>query len=235
MASKLLRRSGVAVGLIAELLDWKPAEIWQVGVGIHHEEMEVLRQEWNMPKEKIIGYEANYDVYRAIRDTYPGILFNKALSNYIGESTLVFSPRHSDGSTLKGLDNQMTIEQPVSVSTLDAVGETQVEPGALLWLDCEGSELDVLRGGHEFLKSVDVVNVEVTGHPFGTGWCKPVDVYLFLKQIGFQLQHIHTQRTTAGQFDAVFVRPHLFQLDYCCCFVEMLESKGKVFVDRSAL
>jgi len=225
MASKYLRRSGVAVGLIAELLGWKATEIWQVGVGLYHEEMEVLKQEWNLASEQIIGFEPNPDTFRRIMDVYPGQLVNTALSDFVGYGNLSFDSRHKDGSTLKGLYHAKTSEQ-VPITTLDAVGKN-VKQGCLLWLDCEGSELDVLKGGKGFLSKVDVVNVEMTGKPPGEGWSRPVEVYQFLKMRGFRLQHVHTQRTTAGQFDAIFVRSGLWKEEYCCCFHELMAEETR--------
>ena len=227
MASKMLRRSGVAVGLVAELLGWKAEVIWQVGVGLYYEEIDVLKQEWNLDKENIIGFEANPITFGRIVDHYPGTLMNVALSDFVGRGELSFDPRHKDGSTLKGLNHGKTSEN-VEVTKLDAVPCKTTGQKILLWLDCEGSELDVLRGGVEFLKHVDVVNVEITGKPPGDGWCAPVDVYLWLREHGFRLQHIHTQRTSAGQFDAVFVRSELWKEEYCCCFHELLEERRNI-------
>ncbi len=221
MASRMLRRSGVAVGLVAESLEWKADVVYQVGIGTKYEEMDVLMEEWG-PDLKIIGVEAhpNIDLSK-----YPGATFQVALSNYHGTTILHSKKRHKDGSSLhphnKRADEHYD-EIEVRVTTLDSMfpslrlGTKFVVGKVLLWLDCEGSELAVMQGGVKFLECVDVVNIELTARPPGVGWATPVQMHKYLVERGFWLQHIHTQRIDSGQNDGVYVRSHLFKPEYCC-------------------
>ena len=216
MASRMLRRSGVAVGLVAESLGWKADVIYQVGIGIRHEEMDVLMEEWG-PDLKIIGVEPHPEM--DFTDSYPGVVHKVALSNYEGTAKLFSKKRHKDGSSLHP-HNERDDEQykaiGVPVTTLDLLFPC-IEPGRiLLWLDCEGSELAVMQGGAVFLKHVDVVNIEMTARPPGVGWATPVQMHQYLVGAGFWCIHIHTQRIDSGQNDAVYVRPKLFNPEYCC-------------------
>ena len=223
-ASRMLRRSGVAVGLVAESLGWKADVVYQVGIGLNHEEMDVLMEEWGPNSEtypgsqvKIIGCEPHPEM--DFTDNYPGIVHQVALSNYEGTAKLYSKKRHKDGSSLhphneRGDESYKTIGVPVT--TLDTLFP-RIEPGrVLLWLDCEGSELAVMQGGSAFLKQVDVVNIELTARPPGVGWCTPVQAHQYLVSQGFWLQWIHTQRIDSGQNDGVYVRPKLFKPEYCC-------------------
>ncbi len=220
-ASRLLRRSGVAVGLVAESLEWKADVIYQVGIGTRWEEMDVLMEEWG-PDLTIIGVEAHPYIDMS---KYPGEVHHTALSNYTGETILNSKKRHKDGSSLhphnKRADENYD-EIKVPVTTLDVLfpsprlGRGFVVEKILLWLDCEGSELAVMQGGVEFLECVDVVNIEMTARPPGVGWATPVQIHKYLVERGFWLQHIHTQRIDSGQNDGVYVRSHLFKPEYCC-------------------
>jgi len=231
MASLLLRRSGVAVGQIAERLNnWQADLMVQVGVGLHHEEMEVLKHEW--PDMLVHGFEAHPDIAKSVRKTYPGTIHSVALRDSVGSAPLFVKRRHKDGSSLfphhiRGDEKYRSFM--VDCSTLDSYQQEvyydydPLPKRVLLWLDCEGSELNVLRGGWNFLSHVDVVNVEMTAKPPGDGWCDPVEVHDLLRKRGFWLQWIHTQRNVNGQSDLVYVQSQLFNPDYCCCPVSIKE------------
>jgi len=218
MASKLLRRSGVAVGLVADVLGWRADQMFQVGIGHYHEEVDVLVQEW--PGLEVHGCEPHPGILSEIKanGSYPGMVYPVALSDRPGTATLHVKTRHADGSSLNlHYDGSKTKMQSVAVDTMDRLFLPLVKPGrVLLWLDCEGSELKVLDGGEEFLKLVQVVNVEITGNPPGLGWCSPAEVHWKLDSRGFVRQWIHTQRIHEGQYDAIYVRPALFKRQFSC-------------------
>ena len=220
MASYLLRRSGIAVGMIAELIDWKADIIVQVGIGQHHEEIDVLREEWDV--KEIIGFEPHPRIYNNLAD-YPGQVEPYAVSNERGEAILYSKQRHKDGSSLyphHERDDEKYNNIKVDVTTLDYEFDYKLVPRLipriLLWLDCEGNELKALQGGEEFIKLVDVVNVELTANPPGDGWCSPVDVHLWLAAHGFWEQWQHSNKSCGGQCDAMYVKSHLFDPKYCC-------------------
>ena len=216
MASKMLRRSGVAVGLVAECLQWRADLVVQVGVGQHHEEVDVLRKEW--PGVLFRGYEPHPAMKKQLCEEYPGTFLSVAVGDHDGEAVLHFKKQHKDGASLhRSREPGAGHEAIVKLTTLDDLFDTPKHQRILLWLDCEGSELDALRGGEEFLKKVEVVNVEMTGRPPGAGWCRPLDVNRWLVDHGFWLQWIHTQRSCLGQWDGIYVRRYLFKPQFCCC------------------
>ena len=218
----MLRRSGVAVGLIIDILDFNPSQMVQVGVGFNHEETKVLTEEWpNMP---LVGFEAHPGIFEAVEDDYPGVINNYAIGSARGCATLYSKRRHKDGSSLYELEGENVTGQAVDVYPLDDFIPLFSEKDILLWLDCEGSELDVLRGAYETLKRVAVINVEMTGRPStcdNTGWCKLKDVHEFMHHVGFKRQWTHTSRSTAGQYDAIYVRNDLFMPSICSCPCEI--------------
>ena len=212
MASLLLRRSGIAVGIVAEVLKWRADVIYQVGVGGFHQEVDVLKKEW--PGVVFVGFEPCPAIYKGIKASYPGTLYPWAISDREGHAPLHIKSKHKDGSTLATMrDCKVTL---VPLATLNTI-PIDKSVRNLLWLDCEGSELVALRGASQFIQAVDVVNVEMTGKPVAeVGWCKPIEVHQLLVEYGFRRQWLHTCRLMIGQYDAIYVRQKMFRPEYCC-------------------
>jgi len=221
----LFKRSGLAVHKIAEYIGWKPETIYQVGVGQNHQETEVMQGEW--PDVKIFGAEPHPKIIESVQDRYPGKLFPVAISDYEGEATLYSKSSHKDGSSLYPHNkhpNDNTITVPVT--TVDKLWSNGPEKlPCLFWLDCEGSEYPALCGAEEFVKKVDVINIEITGGNLGVGRSDPKLIHLWIKNHGFRRQWTHTQRAHIGQCDVIYVRPHLFRADICCCQCELCDER----------
>ena len=220
MANRLLRRSGVAVALIAELLEWKPSVIFQVGVGTHHKETEVFQEVW--PDAELIGWEPHPEIFKRIKDPlcidvddFPGELHQCALGKYTGRRDFYYDAAHVEGASFFGGEKFQSIS--VKVRSMDDCYPPPENAETLFWLDCEGAELEVLEGAVEFIKGVDVINIELTGVPPRVGWPSPVEVNRWLLDHGFFSQYIHTHRCTSGQNDMVYVKPELFRPEYCSC------------------
>jgi len=222
MAGRLLRRSGVAIVQVAEFLGWTPDVIFQAGVGVYSKETEVFKEAW--PEVRLCGWEAHPEIYTQLvgDNLYPGTLIEKALGEKQGEILLYYVPAHMDGaSRYPYASNSRCQAIWVQVNTLDDELSPHwnyiQESRALLWLDCEGSELSVLKGAENALDHIDVINIEMTGVPPAPGWPTPVEVNRWLMNRGFLCQYIHTHRTSAGQNDMVYVTPKLFKPEYCSC------------------
>jgi len=216
MASKLLRRSGVSAGLVCDRIGYRPDTVVQVGIGLNHEEVNVLKAEW--PECRFIGFEAHPGIASRVRESYPGEVIGEAVSNQVGDACLCEKLRHKDGSSLFQFDAGLSVSNilPVPTTTLDeGLSGGDGLGDVLLWLDCEGSELSALEGAGKFLQHVRVINIEMTPNPPSPTWPSTVEVHNYLESEGFLLQWIHTQRGT--QYDAIYVRPRLFRQEYCCC------------------
>lgn len=230
MASKILTRSGRAVTQYANLLGFNPSLVVMVGVGVHHEEVDFMlygdRQIEGFGDFELIGFEPNPNTYNAVVDKFPGKLYNAAVCEDYGIKQLFYKDRHKDGSSLFVPNNMEGVETcSVKAVSLDVTFGMGIRTKgvaehyrALLWLDCEGSELRALKGGEEFVcGQVDLINVEMTGRPRGVNWARPIEVHRWLKDRGFKQAWIHTTRSSIGQFDAIYVRDSLFREDLCCC------------------
>ncbi len=235
--SKIKRRSGIAIVNICELIGWQPDVVYQVGVGVNHGEVDEMHDRW--PGVQFVGCEPHPGIVSTVEKDYPGELYEVAIGAERGKTKLYTKSRHKDGSSIFPHRNQHEHERyheigDVLMSTLDSMfGPNDVrscrayqnhnrKDNVMLWLDCEGSELDALRGGTEFLKSVQVVNVEMTSKPPGTGWADPIEVHRLLNASGFLRQSVHTNRSAAGQADCVYVRRELFKPELCCCPCQLI-------------
>jgi FkbM family methyltransferase len=220
MASYLLRRSGIAVGLIADLLDWRADMIYHVGLGTNFQETDVLSQEW--PGVEWVGFEPHPQLVKwAIEKDYPGEIFEVAVGAEQGEGILYSKHRHKDGSSMNihrdAIEGETYTEIKVKKDTLDNLVPTPHTGRIMLWLDCEGHELEAMKGGVNLLAHTQVVNIEMTARPPGDGWCTPNEVHKFLMDHNFNRQWIHTQRTNQGQYDGIYVKPEIFRPQFCCC------------------
>lgn len=221
---RLMRRSGNAVTLTCMCIGWRPKVLWHIGVGINHQEIDCLLEKW--PDIQVIGFEPHPEIYNSIKDKYPGTLLNKAVSYRDGEATLYSKPKHKDGSSLHRYYDETNNQKPIRVETVALNSLTGLrhqyftkenEGGHLLWLDCEGNELRVLRGSPGWLRAMSAVNVEMTGVPLGSGWPSPLSVHQYLTGYSFYAQMIHTNRIDSGQYDAFYVSHRLFSPHYCNC------------------
>jgi FkbM family methyltransferase len=220
MASKMLRRSGVSVGLVAERVGFLPDWVVQVGLGLAHAEIDVLLEEW--PNARWISFEP-YPVIikKSQKKLHPRASIRQvAISNYMGEGLLHIKTRHKDGASLYQhatlADSEPYTEVKVDVCTLDS--QLVCAPGApsvLLWLDCEESEYDALQGAEEFISCVGMVNVEMTSRPSQIVAPQIVVIHNYLTRHGFYRQWCHSQRGHCGQFDAIYVRKYLFRPEIC--------------------
>lgn len=212
---QLLRRSGNAVYNVCLRLGWYPDVVIQVGVGGYHQEVDVIREAW--PETKFVGFDP-----LMVKD-YPGEFYQMAIGDENKRAPFYVKRRHQDGSSVFPLpDGQLRRTDEIDVRTLDSLLLNDVSGRTLLWLDCEGSELNALRGGEALLKDIEMVNVELTAKPGGNHWTSPVDIYRHLADRGFLMLWVHTMRIPDGQYDAVFVRRHLFK-DDCCCIPSEIE------------
>lgn len=216
--TSLLRRSGVALYNVANQLGWSPTMIFQVGIGCYYKEVEVFQEAW--PEADLIGWEPFPSVVQ-LRD-YPGLLVRKALGRHVGKVRLFWDPAHVNGASIyhdptNPRLESAEVEMDVLDNYYDKIAWKQADERPLLWLDCEGSELDVLVGGEKFVSEIDVINVELTGRPLRASWPSAVMVNRWLLDHGFLLQFVHTQRMASSQVDAIYVRPNLFLPEYCCC------------------
>lgn len=212
----LFKRSGIGVAQITEAIPWRADAVYQVGVGDHYGELEVLSKGW--PGVKFFGCDP-----RPCKD-YPGQFYQVAITNCLSTAMLNIKAKHGDGSSLLPIPGQPNAKQiTVLTETLDNLFGIPDERRILLWLDCEGSEPEAIRGGVDFLRYVEVVNIEHSAAMrVANGGRQSVEVYKLLAAAGFWLIDNHTMRVQEGQCDYIYVREHLFRPDLCLSPQELI-------------
>lgn len=210
--SRHLRRNGGAVVQYAAELDWTPTAIVQVGVGLNCHEVGMLREAF--PEASFTGYEPSKKNFNSVKPNYPGTLHRLALADYTGSGQLNKRPRHADGASLCQIDGAKSAETVVVWTLNRCHQEHGPFYNALLWLDCEGRELQVLQAADDVLPHVLMVNVEITTRTDKRAgdWCHARDVHGLLNKHGFVRVATHTHRSCIGQADAVYVARSLLEL-----------------------
>ncbi len=154
----------------------------------------------------IIGLEPDPVRYKNLKDSFPGILLNVAISDKIG--TLKFVAHPTSGyiaGGYPGLDEFFEVE----TVTADYIDEKYGPFEKIsIWADIEGSELKMLKGATEVLKKTDWINVELHTHPQTNEWCDSSDVYKFLENIGFKTETKEKPYTPYHDscYDALFIK-----------------------------
>lgn len=107
---------------------------------------------------------------------------------------------------------RQTKREQIVVKTLDGMGADLVlRSPALLKIDVQGYELEVLSGAERALRMVDVIIVEMSFEPLYEGQPLFDDIYAFLRQRDFAFAGNLEQSADPGngqflQADAIFVR-----------------------------
>lgn len=156
------------------------------------------------PNSKIYAFEpvpSSYELcLTKIKDNIT--IFNLALSNQTGELPFyevdVNSSSHPNvgaSSLLKFKDglngsffNQVWNQKEITVKsmTLDNwSNENNIDNIDIIWIDVQGAELDVFKGGSEILKKTKIIFTEVGLKPYYEGHSLQLDIDSYLTSLGF--------------------------------------------------
>lgn len=218
MVSRIFRRSGNAVVEYLNHLGWKPLHVIMVGVGGHHEEVQVMREAWAADFE-LYGFEANPLIFKDLQQNFPGFAYHYAVGNSDAAKVPVyFKGNWKDGTTTVPQSDSWNCELVPAVRLDRAPLPSFNSAEGLLWLDCEGGELNALVGGQQFIADhIKVINCEMTGRPTVGGWPTAQAVHYWLISHGFYQAWTHTIRPRLSQFDAIYLRGDLFDPSLTCC------------------
>lgn len=182
---------------IRRLHDWKPTDV-VLDVGAN-DGRTILRLERHLPAPRIYAFEPVASTLAILKERtshLPNVRhFPLALgaepgkqTMYINESAAVNS-LHPDWGSCSGTE---TIE----MTTLDLfVGEQNLDRIALLKIDAEGHDLEVLKGGTETLRrqKVDLIEVEAGFSAPGRQQPSLEEFRAFLAPYGYYLYGIYNQ------------------------------------------
>jgi FkbM family methyltransferase len=170
----------------------------------------------------IYAFEPSESAARQFQETFgtnPRVrLIRQALGATEGQATLYSNESGSELASLtrRRLDHfglTFSVNEIVDVATLDSwTARNNVLPN-ILKIDVEGHELDVLTGGLETLKSVEVVQFEFGGCHIDTRIFFQDFYYFFIKQ-GFRLHRLGPKGLSAitkySESDEVFETTNFF-------------------------
>lgn len=155
----------------------------------------------NFPGADIICFEPQPgpagDLRRVLGDRVE--LIGSALGPERGMANMNISAQ-DDSSSLLAIGERQVVEFPgtesdhtieVPVTTLDDALRRPVERPCLLKVDVQGFELDVLRGGLEVLREVDVALIECSFVELYQGQALAEEVVSFMQDAGFRLAGVH--------------------------------------------
>lgn len=169
-----------------------PLALYDIGVGA---KTEVLALHAIFPGMEVFGCEPHPKTYAAlVADGFPGDLENVALGRTPGRRKLYLA---DDPQASSLLTKDVAESVPVQVDTLDGFDQRAGKPERIiLWADCEGSELEILRGGLELLESGRVwwVNLEEAkrrrhaemGERGVKGWARRAEILHLLRRYGYK-------------------------------------------------
>ncbi|MFN0117152.1 MAG: FkbM family methyltransferase [Elusimicrobiota bacterium] len=164
-----------------------------------------IEKEWlNLGNNlKTVGFEPDNREYSKLKTQENQIFFNSALSHTDHEPLKIHLCRETGKSSIL-LPNQPFIDQypfpqrynvietfqlnAEKVRTLDSIlNENNILDVDFIKLDTQGSELDILKGSREKLKSIIGVKIEVEFHALYKNQPLFSDVDQFLRTEGFEL------------------------------------------------
>ncbi len=152
---------------------------------------------------QIIGLEPDPKRFMELKDTFPGLLLNYAVSDKNG-SIRGECPSRS-GFTVVGREQEagrQVIE--VKTFTLDTIDNLFGNfDRCRIWADIEGSELRMLKGAESVLKKTDWILLEVRQSVPHSEWCKAEEVYRFLEERGFKPDKPLMEN---GHYDVTFTK-----------------------------
>lgn len=195
--------------------DYAPKTV--IDVGACYGTPELFR---NLPEAYHIYFEPipwMEDRLKLLSNKFPGEYHMLALSAEPGQLMLRYPQGRPEAGTLTAQVEPVSegvIQQAVPVETLDRVvaGRHLARP-ALLKTDCQGFDLDVIRGGNRTMQQIDIVISEVNLFFAAGDTNRPVlsDFVTYLASIGFEVFDIlsYNQRPldrALGYVDLALVR-----------------------------
>ena len=171
----------------------------------------------------IYGFEPMPQSYQRTLDNIKSLkgikIFPYALCDFVGEAVFYVSQANAGCSSLlpdnfgsivwpfendcsdAELNNNHYQDIPITVptTTINAWGKKYKIPHIdYIWLDTEGSELQILSAGTNYLHNVRVISTEVNFQEFRSGMTQFSDLYEFLTQHNFSLKYIYANPKWQG-------------------------------------
>jgi FkbM family methyltransferase len=143
------------------------------------------------------------------------------LSNLV-KDTVVYKTKYNAFNTgdslyrenTKYYDDQSVVIQPITTTTLDKIFKNE-KTFDFIKIDCQGSEIDIIKGGLEMCKRADVFLLEASIYNYNWGAPMFIELKDFMSNIGFNytkiVSNIHHPFETSIliQYDVLFTKREL--------------------------
>lgn len=165
-----------------------PGSVINVGVGTSSPEYSIWK--WLLPKSELVGIDPRH------RHSKWGARYIQAAAGDGSKREAVYCG-HCRSIVCDQIEEHGR-PGTAPVVTIDEVARDMPGP-YFLWLDCEGGELDALRGAEETLKQTWWISLEVRAFSWAEDYPKQLEA--FLRSKGFHLWH-----QQAGNEDRLYRR-----------------------------
>ena len=179
MAANSTRIAATVCVYYMRLYGYEPATVINIGVG-SCPELQVWK--WFLPSAKLVGIDP-----RGKRGNWlPPYDYIQAAASDGTRETLDYC--HACRATACN-DSTHTRRSSIQATTIDEVSQNYPAP-YFLWMDCEGSELDALKGAEQTLANCSLINLEVRGFAWDMDYPAKLDAWLRSKR--YKLTYKHT-------------------------------------------
>lgn len=141
--------------------------------------------------------------FEAWKNGFVGTIVQMALWNETG-AVLDFYDWRTRTSVFNSEDRGLGKIQTYTMTLDDVIQKTRVpcKSNALLWMDTEGCEIEILRGATETIPRVSAIICELKEEPKLPAWPKEYEVKSFISGLGFEF-------ITKDGDDGLFIRKKL--------------------------
>lgn len=183
-------------------------------IGAHHLEERSIYTQNKIPK--VIWVEANPELTAAMKHQFPNeIIYNNCMGSVDNAVHEFYITNNGQSSSLLKLHDHLTMYPHITETkkinvftlTLDTFAKKHLDELAnvnCINLDIQGSELDVLRHGTEFLKQIDYIYTEINTREMYKGCGLFDQLSLFLQEQGFKC--VEYKLVDGGWGDALYIR-----------------------------
>lgn len=163
-----------------------------------------------IPNCHVHTFEPNPESYKNVlisTENIPNIsVHNLAVSNYEGESDFYITYDNMGGSSLLFPNNVLKTGASISKIKVNTIvldkwcTENNIDKIDVIWMDVQGSELNILKGIGQILNKIKALYVESSMIPYYIGASQKNDVIKFLSDFGFELVSETTHDNYEGDF-----------------------------------
>ena len=144
---------------------WVPHTLIAIGA-LDRVETQHIAEAW--PDCRILNFDADRREVNGAGPSVTHVVVGNQDKGYVR-----FNERH--GSKRSSIHGEGRCQTSVKATTLLKIFDDRKVPwdnrrGVALWIDCEGSELEVLKGGESMLPYIKWMNIEVTWKPEPSSW-----------------------------------------------------------------